>query len=154
MKVQILQPLCNGCKVGRHGGRRRMKEGSWTLGELPPTENFEGVHPLNNFTTRYLPLPVDVPLPCALMTLSSSRSLCESLRSGSLRGEKGAMCSDSSNLEEQCSGLTIDWPIQRGYNHHSLVSFTHFFKAAFNLSLCLPIHAFDVVMPFLHLLNI
>lgn len=59
---------------------------------------------------------------------SSSRSLCESLRSGSLRRKKGATCPDSSNLKEQCSGLVIDWPIQCGYNYHSLLSFTHFFK--------------------------
>lgn len=49
--------------------------------------------------------------------------------------------------------LAIDWSIQYG-SYHSLVSFTQFFKAAFNLSLCLPIRAFDVEMPFLHLLNI
>lgn len=49
--------------------------------------------------------------------------------------------------------LAIDRSILCG-SYHSLVSFTQFFKAAFNLSLCLPIRAFDVEMPFLHLLNI
>lgn len=62
-----------------------MKEGlEETLWELLSMD-FEGVQPLNNPS-----LPVDVLLPYALMTLFSSRSLCESLRSGSPRREKGA----------------------------------------------------------------
>lgn len=75
MKAEILQPLHNGFKVGGHRGRIGMKEGSAEdLLELFP-EDIKGLHPLNNFTAKYHSLPADIPLPCALMTLSSARSL-------------------------------------------------------------------------------
>lgn len=56
------------------------------------------------------------------------------VNSGSLWRERGHMNLESRYSEVQCSGSTIDQPIQCGCNHHSWVSFTHFFKAAFNLS--------------------
>ena len=145
-----LQPLRNGCKVGGHGRRRRMKRGllqnffQRRFSEVFILWIISLLNIFSSFLLMFL-LPV-LAWPFPLQGHCASRAAREE--------EKGATCSDSTGLEEQCSGSTIDWPIQHGYNHHSLVSFTHFFKAAFNLSLCLPIHAFDVVMPFLHLLNI
>lgn len=65
-EILLSLPL-HSCKVGRHGGRRKIKEVVETPRELLPMENFEGVHPLNNKYLPFIFLVLPWPFSCAVI---------------------------------------------------------------------------------------
>ncbi|KAJ8012511.1 hypothetical protein DPEC_G00043580 [Dallia pectoralis] len=77
----------------------------------------------------------------------------QSFRVCSMDIPKG-LSSFSACQKSSVAGSGIDWRGLHGNHHQALVSFTHSFKASFNLSLCVLIQPFDVLTPFLDSLYI